>query len=340
MKCLIIGKYINENVDQFREACIKIGCYLSMNNHSLQICSPFEDSADYWILKGFSLNSSDSMNAEIHFIDTLKLHQRIDVLSKNIGMQLIKIPHHQIGKFDDETNNYSWLFCQLQALDDCDFIVTIGGRKNGSAKMLLLIAESRGIPIIPFPFYNGIAEEIFHRNYFELKDRFGEAINLFEDNVEILDSGTVELFLDRSVIGVGNKRITQKDEMKFFISYSRERPHEADFIENILRRRNYNVYRDNTDFGAGSNIPNTIKEHIYSSDIFISVWCKEYACSPWCNDELEMALDRSIANHMELWLICVDDTRVVPKRARDILFYRVDSREKIEGRIMSLLDQL
>jgi len=340
MKCLVIGKCINENIKQFESACINIGRYLSSKNHTLQICSPYKDSADYWVMQGYSSIPENSKEAEIHFIDTPLLHQEVELLSENLDTQVRKIPHHIIGKEFGNGNDYSWLFCQLQALDNCDFIITIGGQKNGSAKMLLLIAESRGLPIIPFPYYKGMAEEIYQRNYYELEDRFGENFYLYTEQDKLLETEAIELFLNQPNSSNHAVITNIKEESKFFISYSRERPQEADFIENILRRRNFNVYRDDSDFGAGSNIPNTIKEHIYSSDVFISIWCKEYACSPWCYDELEIALDRSTKNQMQLWLFCVDDTRVVPKRARDIIYYEVDSREQLEGQIIKLMSKL
>jgi len=54
---------------------------------------------------------------------------------------------------------------------------------------------------------------------------------------------------------------------------------------------------------------------------------------------LELALDRHQAGAIALWILCVDETRVVPRRARDLVFYRVRSREELEGQVVRLLDQ-
>lgn len=81
------------------------------------------------------------------------------------------------------------------------------------------------------------------------------------------------------------------EEREVFISYARKRPHEADYIETLLRRRNISVFRDESEFGAGEDIPIQIEEHIHRANTFIAVYCTEYACSPWCYDELELALD-------------------------------------------------
>ncbi|RBN36059.1 hypothetical protein DMN50_37435, partial [Priestia megaterium] len=71
----------------------------------------------------------------------------------------------------------------------------------------------------------------------------------------------------------------------------------------LLRRRNLQVFRDESKFGAGHAIPTLIEEAIYGANIFIAVWCTEYACSPWCFDEFELALDRADAEKIELWII-------------------------------------
>ncbi len=81
----------------------------------------------------------------------------------------------------------------------------------------------------------------------------------------------------------------------------------------------------------------SIEENIYKSNTFIAVYCAEYACSPWCYDELELALDLAEKEQIEIWILCVDDTRIVSKRARELVFYQVKRREEIEGKIVSLL---
>lgn len=86
------------------------------------------------------------------------------------------------------------------------------------------------------------------------------------------------------------KKSNDIGERKIFISYARRRPCEADYIETLLRRRGVSVFRDESEFGAGKEIPVQIEENIYKSNTFIAVYCAEYACSPWCYDELELAL--------------------------------------------------
>ncbi|MPM73693.1 hypothetical protein SDC9_120675 [bioreactor metagenome] len=52
---------------------------------------------------------------------------------------------------------------------------------------------------------------------------------------------------------------------------------------------------------------------------------------------MELALDRHGSGKLKLWIMRIDDTRIVPSRARSLLNYYVRTREEIEGRILNLL---
>ena len=167
------------------------------------------------------------------------------------------------------------------------------------------------------------------RREYQLRDRFVDIRGLCD-----------EQYLDEIIGAIERKAAIVKsgsNEKRVFISYARKRPAEADYVETILRRRNIPVYRDESDFGAGKNIPIQIEENLYRSNIFIAVYCAEYACSPWCFDELELALELKEKGKIQIWILCVDDTRVVSKKAREIINYRVNSREEIEGKILDLI---
>jgi len=54
---------------------------------------------------------------------------------------------------------------------------------------------------------------------------------------------------------------------------------------------------------------------------------------------MEEALRRKAAGLIAIWLLRVDETRIVPKDARPLLFYNVRSREELEGQIIKLLEE-
>lgn len=176
-----------------------------------------------------------------------------------------------------------------------------------------------------------MAHEIYRHGFFEKKECIStaNALKIFLSHSKIIE----KIEIDRQCI------LRPIEEREVFISYARKRPHEADYIETLLRRRNISVFRDESEFGAGEDIPIQIEEHIHRANTFIAVYCTEYACSPWCYDELELALDLREKNQIDIWLICVDDTRIVSKRARNLMFYKTHSREDIEGKILKLIMQ-
>jgi hypothetical protein len=108
----------------------------------------------------------------------------------------------------------------------------------------------------------------------------------------------------------------------------------------LLLRKGCEVFRDEESFGAGQSIPGEIKEHIHRANVFIGIWCKEYACSPWCFDELELAIARNKANGLALWILRVDDTRILPPAARDLTSYHAHNREALERILLKLLAQV
>lgn len=328
------GDYMNMCLEN---ACKNIGQALNNCGHSLIICSPFKDSADYWTLNGFIQNNENQHNPiEIHYVDMEPVRAEVANLElSNEEYKFNKIPHPAPINPNKESISYAWLLCQLNALESCHAVIAIGGKTDGAANMLLLLAEAKRKPVLPLTFLGGAAGLAFHRKRYELEDRLGDKYLLLQDEKcikELIEGDEMIYALQKCE---GNKM--KRSDPKFFISYPRARPSEADYIETLLRRRNMQVYRDESDFGAGSDIPSKITEAIYAADIFIAVWCAEYACSPWCFDELELALDRYESCETKLWIFCVDNTRIIPKRARNLNWFNVRSREEIEGRVLDLL---
>lgn len=340
MRYMIIGGITEANTsnDKLGNICRLLGQKLSELGHTLIICSPFTDSADYWVLQGYIQgNPQNRIPIEFHFIDTYQVRSEIEKLqSKTQTHSFIKIPYPPPVGNNNESFKYAWLLCQLQALESCQVIIAVGGKLNGAANMLLLLAESKLKLVLPFTLLDGAASQSFFRKRYELKDRLGDDYILLQDERRFMEA----LGLCETMHSNNHISNSEEQSLNFFISYPRKRPCEADYIETILRRRNLKVFRDESDFGAGHAIPTEITEAIHAANVFIAVWSAEYACSPWCFDELELALDRYQFEKMELWILCVDDTRMVPKRARNLVSYKVRTREEIEGTILRLLEHI
>ena len=152
-----------------------IGKTLCDLGHSLILCSPFNDSADYWVLKGFIKNNpKENQVIEFHFVDMGSVRSEIEKLEANFKhIRINKIPYPAPNVFNSKSNSYSWLLCQLQALESCHTIIAIGGKLDGSANMLLLLAESKRKQILPLSFLGGAAGQSFLRRRYELEDKLG-----------------------------------------------------------------------------------------------------------------------------------------------------------------------
>jgi hypothetical protein len=125
----------------------------------------------------------------------------------------------------------------------------------------------------------------------------------------------------------------EKPSKTIFISYAQSNSSTADFIEICLRRNNIEIKRDNIDLDTGDPIWEKIKNLIDDSSIFLAIYDKEYACSHWCYDELEYAIE----NEKEIWLFKTDSTSVINPKFRHRLNEEVKDRKAIEHKITALL---
>ena len=350
MKVFLIGgviendtHYQNKENLQILKKCAKIiGTKLMKEGHDLLVCSPFEDSIDYHAVLGTSnIKETRSKNAaylEFHYPDNPGVDSSVRNLINTLNIDQVRLFSH--GRVSESSNNeaqkYSWVLAQLNALEHCNVVVTLGGREDGSAALLLRIAEAQRKPILPFRFLGGVASRFYDRLQYELHDRLGDQLPILNDPEKVSEIVPLIESLTTSMLSSPDS----SKPLEFFISYARSRPGEADYVETLLRRRNFTVYRDEEDFQPGSQTYEEIRQHIFKASVFIAIWCAEYACSPWCFDELDIALNRNAENKMALWIITVDKTRIVPPKARGLTFLNGHSREEIEASIRHFLEQV
>jgi hypothetical protein len=320
---------------ELKAACESLGASIASPGNTIVVCSPFDDSADSAVLRGVATHPEhQNIVVEFHFVDSPPVREKLAALSSELNLQrIVPCPHPPPASDSPEARQLSWLVCQLSALESAHVTFAIGGDPDGSANMLLLVAEGRRKPLLPFPFLGGAAQRAFERRRFELEDRLRDQLPL------LLEPSAVDQAIrlaDQLLAPVGESA-PRVHPPRFFISYPRARQAEADHVETVLRRRNLQVFRDESDFGAGHELPGEIREGMFGADIFIAIWCAEYACSPWCFDEMELALDRQASKRLKLWIFCVDDTRMVPTRARNVVYYEVRTRQEIEGKLLDLV---
>ena len=351
MKIFIIGGHVTSDtqfnhLQIFEHTIKKFSENVQLAGHDILVCSPFKDSADYFAVLGAAnvkVKASTSQIVpiiEFHYPNNPVIDDEVRKLISELKIPTTRVklighlsPSDSDGK---EAQQYSWLLAQINALDSSNVVFAIGGREEGTASLLLRIAESRRKPILPLRFLGGSAGRIYDRLQYQLSDKLGDSLPILNDPNRVDELTQLIEFLATSSANLK----TKSEHLQFFISYPRSRPKEADYVESLLRRRNFVVYRDEEDFQPGTKTYEEIRENMYKSTVFIAIWCQEYACSPWCFDELDLALDRHNEGKQALWILNVDGTRMVPPRARDIAFMNGGNRAEIQASILHYINQI
>jgi hypothetical protein len=327
----------DHGLQRLSQASKKIGQSLVSSGHELVVCSPFEDSADFHLLMGAADIHDQAVMVTAHIFFPAEPTVTEALASLKTRLCNVEMHNHPcaapIDSGSSESWKYAWLLAQLAAMEHSDMVLLIGGRSDGSMSFLLPLAEMRNKPILPFAFLGGLSGQMFDKRLPFYRDRLGSSLDmlLVQDGVE--HAGRLCASITAKAKIVSNP--------KFFLSYAKARPAEADFLETMLRRRNFMVFRDDGEFSAGVTVQSQIVDFIDKSDVFIAVWCQEYACSPWCFDELEYALARERRGSLSIWIVPVDNTRIVPPGAREKLRFDVySSREQLEGRLLKEIEKL
>lgn len=337
MRFFIIGSNKGLNAEQasrFSTFCKNLGKELAQYPIELILCSPYEDSADKNVFNGLQEAKSVKIGLELHYPNQRETEDKwVKAIQR---LRTVRTNHikHPIESDISEGQKFAWLYSQIQALNNSDVVIVIGGRLEGSASLLLRLAEAQDKDIVPIHSFEGLAQHVYFRNYYKLLDRWGENLSLLEDN------GMHTVLVKEILEGTTRISRTRNSDPVFFLSYSRMRPQEADFVEMQLRRRGLTVLRDENDINESVDISNAIQESIHKADVFIALWCKEYACSPWCYDELSTALKKKQQDNYSIWLLRLDETRIVHPEARKLLHFETMTRDEIEGRVSILLEKL
>lgn len=337
MKIFCIGSFSDPASDgeaaTMREAMFTLGADIARSGHDLIVCSPFEDSIDLAVLRG-AASAGMRGRVEVHFPDTPQIHEHVDSLQSNLGIRINAFRHPGIVEHGT-LNHYAWLLAQLSAMDTANVLIAAGGRPGGTAEMLLRLAESRLFPALPIPRFGGAAAHSFDRQRHTLNDRLGELGAWLRDPASTTGLNDVLTALVGPLPVAGANLSAPR---RVFLSYPRERASEADQVEALLLRRGFTVTRDDESFLPDVAIKTSIAQAIAAADIFVALYDVHYACSPFCYDELAQALERHAAHKIGLWILRLDDTRMVMPGARDLPSQQASSRPEVDGAILRLLD--
>ncbi|HEI9931157.1 phosphorylase family protein [Citrobacter freundii] len=317
----VIGGETGETTDvdaerpRLHRASLKLGAALARGGAHLIVCSPFPDSADYYVAMGYSDQNSGGI---IHFHSPI--HQKIED-KRALFRKLHGKPNLTVLDWNyptPETDapecwSQAWLLAQLQALEKADVVVALGGKISKNASTLLHLAEAKSLPIIPFAFLGGAASRTYQRrNWADLNPGFDAAILDSEDKVEQVVAIANRLVSDRV-----KRSIASSDRPKsIFISVARQDAGMGAALEGVLKNHGIEAVLGDNEIDSSQMITATIENALRRSDIVAVLWSRSYAQSPWCYDELALALSLEALGEMKVWLFNLDDSSIVPTSAR------------------------
>lgn len=111
------------------------------------------------------------------------------------------------------------------------------------------------------------------------------------DQVKEADGGRLS-YCGKRMIAWRSIHKSQENLPQIFLSYSRVRTEEAEFVANIMKSRGLRVWKDDEKLIAGDSLPQEIERAILSSRTFLPLLSSEYIASKWCQKELEFACEK------------------------------------------------
>jgi nucleoside phosphorylase len=344
-KVFVIGGETGESgtaeyeLDELQQSCRTIGRELAKAGIELIVCSPFTDSADYYTASGYA----DAANGGvIHF--HFPAHEDVIFYKKTLERHL---KNHCKKKCPDivdwqhptypnkEAIKQAWLLCQLQALEQADAVVSIGGRASNSANTLLHLAEIWRLPIIPFTFLGGASKAIFDR--IKWKDLHPKLPIKTMENIDGLKK-VVSLLRQLALDNLQKSLLKLTKVSRIFISRARLDAVIASEISKFLREMNLDVILGDEAIVADRAAIPTIEEQIKISQLVIVLWSKNYALSPWCHDELMFAISRKNSEALNILIFNLDETAIIPTEARNLSIISAHSASEINNALAKALN--
>jgi hypothetical protein len=267
-----------------------------------------------------------------------RVTEKRQLLIKTLGREGLTIQEWGYpGPDNDEKEAWgqAWLLAQLQALEKADVIVALGGKVSKTANTLLHLAEAKGLPIVPFAFLGGAAKRAFNRrDWKRLNPGFDSSI--LERDGGIIDTVNIAntLLTDQSyrVYDKSNKPKT------VFVSFSHKDLEMASGLIRSLKQNGLEVLTGDAEIRTDQMVPASIEQAVTKSELCVILWSHNYALSPWCNDELNLAIERHSHGQMGIWFFNLDDSLVVPKQARKLPAISVRSPiaiERVAGELLA-----
>jgi hypothetical protein len=305
-------------IAELSEFCLRLGETIAEAGADLIVCSTIPDTADLPALQGY-VHSSAGRTVHLHAPRHPFVSDKEAELRAMLGpakASKIKNWFYPGPESDDkEARDQAWLLCQLMALDQADVVISVGGRMSNTANTILHLAEARQKPVVPFEFLGGASRRAFNRrhweraypglDYLKLKDKYAVG-----DAMKIADRIVTARMRDVHSYTWPPKHV--------FVSRARPNAAFAQQLDGYLTSIGLNVLLGENVLASHQVVESAIADAVRQCDLFIVLWSRSFAASRFCYDEIDLALQRHRAGELQLWIINLDGSDIVPPGARGL----------------------
>ncbi|MBL1105011.1 TIR domain-containing protein [Streptomyces sp. 5-8] len=306
--------YPDYEKSQLAHVCEQLGQAVAKAGAELLVCSPFPDSADLHTVIGYvqsGVGRIVHLHSPRHPEVAEKQTEMLEMLGTGHGTEIKN--WYYPGPEDDDSRGQAWLLCQIQALEEADVVISIGGRVSKTASTVLHLAEARRKPIVPFAFLGGASRRAYER-------RDWARVHPGLDHRRLMDRDAVA-----DAMKIADELVTARlrpphnyrwPPRRVFISRARPDAQFAKALESCLSGAGVTTLIGERELRPDRMVNPTIEDAVLSADLFVVLWSRSYALSRFCYDEIELALRRHEVGELQLWIVNLDGSDIVPPAAR------------------------
>ncbi len=149
-----------------------------------------------------------------------------------------------------------------------------------------------------------------------------------EHTIEIAN----RLMLDR----MQPSRLLESPKM-VFVSFAHQDAEMANALRAVLVKEGIEVLVGDDEIRSDQMITATIEQAVLRSDVCAVLWSRQYAQSPWCYDEMSLAINQQEYGKIKVWLFNLDDSPIVPAQARKLPTISVRNVQAMHNCVHELL---
>lgn len=323
---------------ELEQFCQRLGVVLAKASVDLVICSPIPDSADFHALRGY-VETGENGTVQMHRPHHPEVEQYYAQLHDVLGaaaVDRIKNWFYPGPATDDrDALAQAWVLCQLMAMEQADVIIAVGGQPGKTASTILHLAEARQQPVVPFSFLGGAAARAFRRRDWKTSYPWLDSSRLADKNA-VGDAVTIA---NQMVMGqVREAGLARGRPNSVFISRARPNREYALALDHYLTANGLAVLFGERALPPDRMVEAAIEDAVRGADLFIVLWSRSYAASRYCYDEIDLALRQYRAGELQLLIINLDGSDIVPPGARGLASLQARSPGEVVAVVRDLLD--